>query len=39
VIGIIVVKTREGLFPNHGYEARTEFIARSYDELGRFWWL
>jgi len=34
-----MVVTREGLFPNHGYEARAEFKAGSYDRLQRLWWL
>ena len=39
VVGVFIIKTRERLFPNHGYEARTELEARSCDWLQRFWWL
>ena len=27
------------MFPNHGFEARAEFKARSCDWLRRLWWL
>jgi len=39
VVRVFIIKTREGLFPNHGYEARAEFKAGSYDWLRRLWWL
>ena len=32
-IRIFIFVPREGLVPNHGYKARTEFIARSCDRL------
>ena len=32
-IRIFIFVPREGLVPNHGYKARTEFIAKSCDRL------
>jgi hypothetical protein len=32
-IRIFIFVPRKGLVPNHGYKARTEFIARSCDRL------
>jgi len=39
VVGVFIIKTREGLFPNHGYEARAELKAGSCDWLRRLWCL
>src|SRR6185312_3127573 len=38
-IRIFIFVPREGLVPNNGYKARTEFIAGSCDRLRRLWWL
>ena len=38
-IRIFIFVPREGFVPNHGYKARTEFIARSCDRLRRLRWL
>jgi len=37
MVGVLVIKTPEGLFPNYGYIARAEFITRSCDYLQGLW--
>ena len=39
MFGIFIFESKEGLCPNHGNEARMEFIARSRVRPWRGWWL